>query len=178
MTIVPDTKDWTWVLGQRCPECGLDARAVDPEQVPALLRANAEAWRRVLASDRDLRARPRPEVWSPLEYGCHVRDVFRLFTYRLDLMLARDNPTFPNWNQNETAISDRYDAQDPAVVAGELTEAGERVAAGFAGVTGTQWERTGARSDGAHFTVASFARYALHDPVHHLYDVTGRGYSA
>jgi hypothetical protein len=29
------------------------------------------------------------------------------------------------------------------------------------------------RSDGARFTVASFARYMVHDPIHHLYDVTG-----
>lgn len=178
MTIVPDTKDWTWVLDRRCPECGLDTRAVAREQVPALLRANIEAWRDVLTSGRDLRARPRPEVWSPLEYGCHVRDVFRIFAYRLDLMLTRDDPTFPNWDQDKTAIADRYGEQDPAVVAGDLAEAGERVAAGFAGVTDTQWERTGARSDGAHFTVESFARYAMHDPIHHIYDVTGRAYSA
>jgi hypothetical protein len=32
---------------------------------------------------------------------------------------------------------------------------------------------TGARSDGAQFTVESFARYFIHDPIHHLYDVTG-----
>jgi hypothetical protein len=45
---------------------------------------------------------------------------------------------------------------------------------GFASVTGAQWERTGSRSDGAHFTVESFGRYFIHDPIHHLYDVTGR----
>ena len=33
-------------------------------------------------------------------------------------------------------------------------------------------QRTGRRSDGAHFTVETFARYFIHDPVHHLYDVT------
>jgi hypothetical protein len=41
-------------------------------------------------------------------------------------------------------------------------------------VTGDQWQRTGNRSDGARFTVETFARYFAHDPVHHLYDVTGR----
>jgi hypothetical protein len=38
-------------------------------------------------------------------------------------------------------------------------------------VGGTDWSRTGARSDGARFTVDSFARYMIHDPVHHLHDV-------
>jgi hypothetical protein len=41
-------------------------------------------------------------------------------------------------------------------------------------VTGDQWRRTGNRGDGARFTVETFARYLMHDPVHHLYDVTGR----
>jgi len=40
-------------------------------------------------------------------------------------------------------------------------------------VSGDQWQRTGFRSDGAWFTVESFARYFIHDLVHHLYDVTG-----
>jgi hypothetical protein len=29
----------------------------------------------------------------------------------------------------------------------------------------------GFRSDGAQFTVESFGRYLLHDPIHHLWDV-------
>jgi hypothetical protein len=41
----------------------------------------------------------------------------------------------------------------------------------FRGLTPAQWERTGARSDGARFSVDSFARYLIHDPVHHLHDV-------
>ena len=43
----------------------------------------------------------------------------------------------------------------------------------FDGVTGGQWARTGVRSDGAHFTVESLARYLVHDLVHHLHDVGG-----
>ena len=66
------------------------------------------------------RQRPRPDVWSPLEYACHVRDVFRLFDQRLGLMLAEDDPQFANWDQDDTAVDDRYGEQDPAVVAGEL----------------------------------------------------------
>ena len=78
MTIVPDTKDWTWVLQRPCPECGLDTQA------------------------------------------------------------------FPR----------------------------ETIAVRFEGVSAGQWQRTGRRSDGAQFTVETFARYFIHDPVHHLYDVT------
>lgn len=27
--IVPDDKDWTWVLERPCPECGFDTAAID-----------------------------------------------------------------------------------------------------------------------------------------------------
>ena len=50
MTITPDTKDWTWVLERPCPECGLDTSSFTREQIPALLRANAAAWRAPLAA--------------------------------------------------------------------------------------------------------------------------------
>ncbi|MFD7828871.1 DinB family protein [Kitasatospora sp. NPDC059803] len=172
--VVPDGKDWTWVLERPCPDCGLDVAAVVREDVAGMVRANAEAWVALLAgAEEGLRRRPRPGVWSGLEYACHVRDVFRLFRVRLDLMLAEEAPLFPNWDQDETAVAERYGEQVPAVVAGELAAAAEVLAAAFGRVAGEQWGRTGGRSDGARFTVESFARYLIHDPVHHLFDVTG-----
>ncbi|RKT17705.1 DinB family protein [Streptomyces sp. 1114.5] len=172
--IVPDTKDWTWVLERRCPDCGLDTPGVVREDVAGMIRANAAGWLAVLAGDEDgLRRRPEAGVWSELEYACHVRDVFRLFDVRLGLMLDLDDPVFPNWDQDGTAVAERYGEQQPKVVAAELAEAAEALAAAFERVAGEQWQRTGNRSDGARFTVESFARYLIHDPVHHLYDVTG-----
>jgi hypothetical protein len=116
--------------------------------------------------------RPVENVWSPSEYGCHVRDVFRLFDFRLELMLTEDDPKFPNWDQDETAISDRYDLQDPLVVRRELAIAGDLLAERFDAVTAGEWLRTSLRSDGTRFTVDSIGRYLLHDPIHHLWDVS------
>jgi hypothetical protein len=88
-------------------------------------------------------------------------------------MLSQDGPRYPNWDQDATAVADRYGEQDPAVVAAELGQAAEAIATRFESVAGDQWLRTGLRGDGAHFTVETFGRYFIHDPVHHLYDVTG-----
>jgi hypothetical protein len=173
MTIVPDTKDWTWVLQRPCPECGLDTQGFPREAVAGMIRSNAAAWPAALTGPADARRRPAPGTWSALEYGCHVRDVLRLYDERLQLMLTEDDPLYPNWDQDATAVAGRYREQDPAVVAAELAEAAEVIAVRFEGVTAGQWQRTGRRSDGAHFTVETFARYFIHDPVHHLYDVTG-----
>lgn len=174
MTIEPDSKDWTWVLDRPCPECGFDATAVSVAEVADLVRDNVARWPAVL--DRaDVRRRPSPDQWSPLEYACHVRDVFRLFDQRLHLMLDEDDPTFANWDQDTTAVADRYDEQDPMVVSRELVSAGNQMAASLSAVRTDQHGRTATRSDGARFTVETFARYLIHDPVHHLWDVsTGR----
>lgn len=171
MPITPDTKNWTWVIEKPCPECGFDASTFAAEDVPALLRENAAAWPLVLARP-DVRVRPDDATWSPLEYAAHVRDVFRLYDHRLALMLTEDDPLYPNWDQDETAVADRYNEQDPAAVAEELVAAGAVVADSFAGVSDEQWQRRGRRSDGVGFTVETLAKYFVHDPIHHLWDVT------
>jgi hypothetical protein len=172
VTIVPDAKDWTWVLQRPCRECGLDTNSFAREDIPAMIRANAAAWRLPLATP-DAARRARPKKWSTLEYGCHVRDVLKLYDYRLNLMLTEDDPLYPNWDQDETAVAHRYDLQEPARVAEELVSAGTAIADRFSAVTGDQWTRPGRRGDGAAFTVETFGRYFVHDPIHHLYDVTG-----
>ena len=172
MTVEPDTKDWTWVIEKRCAECGFEAALVPLADLPDLVRDNAAAWVAVLARP-DVRDRPDPGTWSPLEYGCHVRDACRVFADRLGLMLAQDDPLFANWDQDATAIEQDYAAQDPRQVAADLVGNAGKIADGFAAVRPDQWGRTGRRSNGSAFTVATLARYFAHDPVHHLHDVGG-----
>jgi SAM-dependent methyltransferase len=169
-TVVPDTKDWTWVLDRPCPECGYDASAVTVDRVPELVRDNATLWEAVLTL-ADAAARPDPTTWSPLEYACHVRDVNRVFAERVGLMLDEDEPTFPNWDQDATAVEERYAEQDPATVSRELLDAAEAVAERYEAVPPGAWSRRGRRSNGSEFTVESLALYHLHDLVHHGWDV-------
>jgi hypothetical protein len=176
MAIVPDEKDWTWVLSTPCPECGYLGADVDPSAVGAGLRANAALWRGLLEHP-SASVRPDPEHWSATEYACHVRDVFHRFLGRLGSMLADDDPTFENWDQDVTAVERRYDQQTPADVVPDLEAAGAAIADAFDAVTADQWGRTGNRSDGARFTVATLGQYLLHDPVHHVWDVE-QGYAA
>ncbi|MDO7866983.1 DinB family protein [Nocardioides jiangxiensis] len=169
---IPDDKDWTWVLSRPCPECGFAADTLEATEFGEMVRINAERWVQVLER-RDAVERPAERTWSPLEYACHVRDVHRIFAERLVLMLETDNPRFPNWDQDATAVEERYAEQDPAVVAAELVEAAAHVASIYDGVHGDQWSRPGTRSNGSVFTVDTIGRYHLHDDVHHLDDVHG-----
>jgi hypothetical protein len=168
--ITPDGKDWTWVMIQPCPECGFDASQHPKERLGAEVRALAPVFRGFLGR-ADVAERPSPGVWSALEYSCHVRDVFKIYDERLNLMLREDGPTFLNWDQDETAVAEHYGRQDPGKVAYGLGLHCGRLADAFDRVHGSQWERTGYRSDGASYTIASFGKYLLHDPVHHVWDI-------
>ncbi len=158
------------MLERPCPECGFVAADVAVADVGAAVRETLPRWQVALARP-GARERPHPGVWSTLEYGAHVRDVFRVFDGRLALMLAKDDPQFANWDQDAAALVDGYAHQDPAAVAAELTETGHAVAERFDAVTPGQHERPGRRSNGSVFTVRTLAGYFLHDVVHHLHDV-------
>jgi hypothetical protein len=170
----PDTKDWTWVLQRRCPQCGLAAREIGLDEVATRTFVAAEEWVQILRSSPAVTARPQPHIWSPLEFGAHVRDVFRLFDARLQLMLTADHPTFDNWDQDETAIRERYSEQDPEVVADQLEEAAQTMVDHIRALREDQLGRTGRRSNGSEFTVVTLLQYFLHDVIHHLWDVTGQ----
>jgi hypothetical protein len=172
MAITPDTKNWTWVLEKPCPECGFDASTFEATDVADMIRANAASWPAVLER-ADVRERPDDSTWSKLEYAAHVRDVFRIYLYRLGLMLAEDDPLFLNWDQDATAVEERYNEQSPEVVSAELVADAAALADAFDTVA--DWGRPGRRSDGVAFTIETFAKYFIHDPIHHLWDVTKAG---
>lgn len=168
--IEPDTKDWTWVIGAVCPDCGFDGPGTPPVNVGDLIRAGISDWMVVLDRD-DVALRPASAVWSALECACHVRDVHRIFAQRLTLMLEQDNPPLPSWDQDVAAVEGDYAHRSPPVVAGEFLANADEVAATYDAVPDDAWQRTGQRGNGAAFTVETLALYHLHDVVHHAWDV-------
>jgi hypothetical protein len=170
----PDLKDWTWTLERRCAECGLEAASYDLADVADRLEFAAVEWVQILTANPAASRRPEPTVWSPLEYGAHVRDVFVLFDERLELMLTQDHPVFANWDQDRTAIDTDYAGQDPDLVAEQLMAAAGHLIGRLRDVSEADEQRTGARSNGSEFTVGTLAQYLLHDVDHHLWDVTGQ----
>lgn len=168
--IVPDTKDWTWSTTRPCPECGFDASTVSAEALPDAVAPLTEPWAAVLTGAA-VRQRPVPTTWSHLEYACHVRDVLTVFASRFELILERDDPTLPNWDQDDASIDGEYAAQDPVEVGRQIAERSEELVAVLQRFQGADWDRPVTRSDGARFTALSLGRYLLHDLAHHLVDV-------
>lgn len=172
----PDHKDWTWVLEEPCQECGYNAASVAPEDVAAMMRANAASFRSALKRGDMVLQRPpvpdgAPPKWSALEYAAHVRDVYEIAAERLTKMIKKTAPTFRDWDQNNAAVEKNYASEDPDKVSYALAVNAGKAADLLDKVRGDQWQRTGMRSDGAGFTIASFAVYIFHDVHHHLWDV-------
>jgi len=168
-----DDKDWTWVLDRPCPEWGYDANALSRDELAGRIRSVGGSWRELLGRGPVVQrlAEADHRTWTPLEYGCHVRDVFDLFEDRTRKMLKkRKPPTFKDWDQEEAADKGDYADQDPAKVAYELASNAGKFADVLDRVSGDEWAKQGQRSDGASFTVESLARYLLHDVEHHLWD--------
>ena len=165
----PDDKDWTFVIAEGCDACGFDP-AFDVATTGDRLRAAVPRWESALVRP-GATERPEPATWSPTEYAAHVRDVCTLFRQRLELMLTDDDARFANWDQDETALAERYWEQAPAEVAEDLAAEAAATASAFDAVSGEQWDRRGTRSNGSEFTVRTFAAYFLHDVEHHLHDV-------
>lgn len=174
MSIERESKSWTWVNDRACPECGFDASSTAPTAVATILRGVAGDWAELLGGDDHgrLRQRPAPDVWSPIEYGCHVRDVLELLAHRFERTLNEDGPVFADWHPNDRAEAGRYsDERDPGRVAAEIAERCDRVVALVEGMTDLGWERRGVRADGLEFTNAWLSTYLAHDVVHHVHDV-------
>jgi DinB superfamily len=157
-----------------CPECGYEFDSLEPAELLRELALLAGEHRQLLGSAKAglLRAHPRPGSWSVLEYGCHVRDVLRFQRARVMLAQVEETPEFVSMRRDERAVEERYNEQDPLVVAGELAAAARSLAETLVTLDGTGWQRTGVYPWPTREvrTVAWIGRRTVHELAHHLFD--------
>jgi hypothetical protein len=158
---------------ERCDECGFDYAGVPVQQVAVRLEAAGPRFADALAAVAEPRTRPAPQVWSPLEYTCHVRDVLRVQGERLALALVEDDPEFSPMGRDERVVLDAYNAQDPATVLAQLAAAATELARAFGALTPAQWDRTGVYvwPTVESRTMLWLGRHTVHEVEHHLLDV-------
>jgi hypothetical protein len=142
---------------------------------PAILAGATTLAALLRTADRpaDLRSRRAPEQWSPLEYGCHVRDV--LLVQRERVLLARrvECPSFEPMGRDERVDHDGYAEQDPAHVARQLADAANLFANVLARFDERAWERTAIYSYPlpSERSLRWVAVHTWHEVCHHLQDV-------
>ncbi|MFJ2620986.1 DinB family protein [Glutamicibacter sp. NPDC087344] len=168
--IVPDDKDWTFVLQEKCNECGAEVSGVSVNSVVAQLPEVVQRYRSVL--DRpNARTRSSATRWSDQEYVVHVAEMFEIMSGRLDLMLDQHEPTFPNWDQDVAADQGNYNTLSTSQAVDKLQAAAQTYGGKLANIAPEKYSRKGMRSNGSAFTVESLTQYAWHDVVHHLRDL-------
>lgn len=158
----------------RCDECGFDYDDPDRAGVLAALRTGADDFGPLLAgAGEQVGRRPEPDVWSALEYACHVRDVLLIQRRRIGQTLAQDCPAYVPMNREQRLIDEHYDRQDPTAVAADLrVRAGEFVAAGEA-LDAEGLGRTGIYNypTPTERPLSWLLHHTAHEVRHHLYDV-------
>jgi hypothetical protein len=160
-----------------CDACGFRFESVPRAEIADRIRQFGRRYREALrtaADDQDrLRRRPAPGVWSPLEYACHVRDVFRVQRDRLSLALQVDEPMFEPMRRDERAVEERYNEQDVSAVVNELGASAEALADAFAALTPPDWVRTGGYvwPRPQIRTMEWIGRNTVHEGEHHLLDI-------
>jgi hypothetical protein len=160
----------------RCDGCGFEYGSVPQDQVVPLLHELSSRYADHLADHErtDLRQRPSPEVWSALEYACHVRDVMLVMRERvLQVLREPTPPAFTPMGRDERVTHDRYAEQPPDDVARQLVDAAAMLTFVFEGMDDDQWERTciyGYPAP-AERTLAWVAQQTVHEAEHHLGDL-------
>jgi hypothetical protein len=162
--------------GDRCDECGFVydlAQAEAEAGATVVARADRLAGLLELGGPSDLGHRRRPGVWSPLEYGCHVRDVLLVQRERVLLARRAELPVPAAMGRDERAEHDGYAGQDPAAVARQLRDAAALFANVLARLDREAWDRRLVYSYPARAerSLRWVAAHTAHEATHHLLDV-------
>lgn len=121
--------------------------------------------------DGTSRCRPAPEVWSPVEYLCHVRDVFVSHLIRLHRARTEEDPGLePMFNDLRTRRL-RYGERDASSTLDELEAAVAGLLEEVERFRPEDWSRPVHRLPGEVRTARWLLRNAAHEGIHHLGDL-------
>lgn len=158
----------------RCEECGFEYNVTEaPKAASSIVAGIAELAGLLVDPDADLRSRREPATWSPVEYGCHVRDVLLVQRERVLAARRTDRPSFNPMGRDERADHDGYADQQPADVARQLNDAAQLFTNVLNLLSSQDWDRDlmynypkpAARS------LRWVAVHTVHEVSHHLLDV-------
>ena len=161
---------------ERCDECGFVYESLETGEIGSTIRGLAQQVASELvrpAVSGSIGTRPAPEIWSALEYGCHVRDVLLVQRERVLLALVEERPSFARMYRDERVSLAGYAGERPSDVADHLTLAADLFGRVIDGLTPEQLARTGIYNFPAPMDrdVAWLGRHTAHEATHHLGDV-------
>lgn len=158
---------------EQCNQCGFEWDAMPASDLVPRLTEVAHRLHTIMSSGRpQLSVRLEPDVWSPLEYGAHVRDVMLNLRDRLVVGIAEDDPTPKPMHGGLRVTSGLYSHDTPGHLAKEIPLACDLMARTIATFLGDlerpifyPWPTPATR------TLRWVAAQAVHEAEHHLGDI-------
>ena len=157
-----------------CRECGFTYDLATATTAGAAIVDGASELAVVVTGEGpDAGSRREPELWSPLEYACHVRDVLLVQRERVLAARRRERPSFDPMGRDERVDHDGYAAQRPGDVARQLTDAALMFDNVLSRLDPADWDRTVTYN----YPIVSerslrwVAVHTVHEVRHHLFDV-------
>jgi hypothetical protein len=124
-------------------------------------------------TDEHLRARPEDGGWSALEYVCHLRDVYAVYTIRLYRTRVEEAPVLEPMLNDLRAVRFRYNKRETGSVLAELNDNVEGFLDETARNTEGTWGRSARRLPGEERSARWLLRQAAHEGLHHTRDIVG-----
>jgi hypothetical protein len=158
----------------QCAYCGFIYDLTQAGVVPEGIRRQVGEVVTILRNDDvDRRSRRNPNVWSPLEYGCHLRDM--LLVQRERVLAARRvaRSDCAPMGRDERVEHDGYAQQEPDDVARQLADAAQLFGNVLAHLSEDDWDRTVIYHypDTDERSLRWVAVHTLHEARHHLLDI-------
>ncbi|MGQ0776272.1 MAG: DinB family protein [Pseudonocardiales bacterium] len=156
-----------------CAECGFEYELAEAPRAASSIVTGVAEFAAVLGDSRaEVRTRRVPTQWSPLEYGCHLRDVLLVQRERVLTARRSDRPSFEPMGRDERVDHDGYAEQEPDDVARQLTITAQLFANVLGRLSPGDWDRTLMYNypQEAERSLRWVAVHTLHEVSHHLLD--------
>lgn len=158
----------------QCAECGftydLSRASAAGKQIGAGISEVAALLRQHAGT---VSTRRQTSVWSPLEYGCHLRDVLLVQRERILAARRTDRLVCAPMGRDERVEHDGYAEQEPEDVARQVTDAALLVANVLDRLTAGDWTRILVYPfpEPHERSLRWVAIHTLHEVRHHLLDI-------
>jgi hypothetical protein len=157
----------------QCVECAFAYSEISVEAAIEVIRSVPARVRNAVLSlpAGHLTVRPGDGTWSALEYVCHLRDVYAVYTIRLYRTRTEETPILEPMLNDLRVERFRYNQRDVRAVVAELIDNVAGLLDEAARHTADAWERTARRLVGEERTARWLMLQAAHEGLHHLRDI-------
>jgi hypothetical protein len=136
--------------------------AAQMREIPVVFRGA------LLNDDHAIRHRPADGEWSAIEVVGHMIDKMRIWTSRVERIMAEEKPALPTYDQDALVREHDYQHAEPAVLFKQLRQECERFASLIERIPASALEREGVHEEFGPMTLRQCITVPLESSHEHL----------